>query len=148
MTLVPFQPLRELASFQDEVSRLFGGAGTASHRRALGDTAVWLPALDVRESDTALILTLDVPGVAKDDIAIELDAGELTVSGERVRESRDVDEQYRRAERRFGSFSRTLVLPEAVDESTIVADYSDGVLTVTIAKPEESKPRRIEISGS
>jgi len=146
MTRVRFEPLREFTTFQNEVNRLFNGAGVAEP--ATTDKAVWVPPVDVLDSEAAIVVTLDVPGVSKDDISIELDGCELTVSGERVRAAGDGEASYQRTERRFGSFARTLRLADGVDEAAISADYAAGVLTVTIPKPEEQKPRKIEISGS
>jgi HSP20 family protein len=137
-TLVRWEPLREIA----EMSRLmntFTGFGTghgASPRS-------WVPAVDVWETETELVYAFDLPGIPEDKIAIELKDGVLTVAAERERP----EERLYRFERRFGSFSRAISLPQGIDEEQITADYTDGVLEVRVAKPEQSKPRRIQVGG-
>ena len=146
-TLVRWEPFRELASLQSDVSRLmnsvFAGEGNA------GSTRSWVPALDVWETDNELVYAFDLPGIPQDKISIEFEDGALTVSAEREREQETSDDRVYRFERRFGTFSRTIGLPQGVTEDAINADYKDGVLEVHVAKPEQPKPRRIQIgSGS
>jgi HSP20 family protein len=147
-TVVRWEPFRELASLQSELSRLmsstFEGAGGAGG----GSGRPWLPAVDVWETEAELVYALDLPGIPQDAIAIELDDGALTVSATRERGQEVEDERFYRVERRYGSFSRTLAVPQGVDESRIRADYRDGVLEIHVAKPEQPKPKRIEIGGS
>ncbi|MGE5689901.1 MAG: Hsp20/alpha crystallin family protein [Pseudomonadota bacterium] len=147
-TLVRWEPFRELASLQNEMSRLvnsvFEGAGTGNG----GSTRAWLPAVDVWETDSEIVYALDLPGVAQDAIAVELDEGALTVSATRERSTETKDDRHYRSERRFGTFSRTLALPQGVDESHVRADYHDGVLEIHVSKPEQPKPKRIEVGGS
>ena len=90
----------------------------------------------------------DIPGIPQDKISVELDDGALTLTGERERQAEVSNDRFYRFERRHGTFSRTVALPQGVDESTVKADYRDGVLQVRVAKPEEAKPRKIEIGGS
>ena len=95
------------------------------------------------------MLRADLPGMGEDDIKIELEDGTLTVSGERKAEHEDrKSEGYYRVERAFGAFSRSLTLPKGVDAEAVTAKFDSGVLEVRIPKPEERKPRRIEISGA
>ena len=146
-TLVRWEPFRELASLQSDVSRLmnsvFAGEGNG------GSTRSWVPALDVWETDNELVYAFDLPGIPQDKISIEFEDGALTVSAEREREQETSDDRVYRFERRFGTFSRTIGLPQGVTEDAINADYKDGVLEVHVAKPEQPKPRRIQIgSGS
>ena len=142
-TLVRWEPFRELASIHNEMSRLlnaFEGNGTT--------TQSWVPALDVWETDDELVYAFDLPGVPKEDTAIEYDDGMLTVTAKRERTLEHGDDRFYRFERRFGTFSRSVGLPQGVDESRIRADFKDGVLEIHVAKPAEVKPRRIEIGGS
>jgi HSP20 family protein len=106
---------------------------------------VWSPRTDLAEQDDAFHLRLDVPGMSKDDITINLQNGTLTVSGERTSEQTEEGEEYVRVERAFGNFHRTFRLPDAVDADNIEAVYEDGVLTITVPKTEESTRRQIEI---
>lgn len=141
-TLVRWEPFRELASIHNEMSRLlnaFEGNGTT--------TQSWVPALDVWETDDELVYAFDLPGVPKDDVSIEYEDGMLTVAAKRQRTLEKGDDRFYRFERRFGSFTRSVGLPQGVDESQIRADFTDGVLEIHVAKPEAVKPRRIQIGG-
>jgi HSP20 family protein len=141
MALVRWEPLRELAALQNEMSRFLGstlGEGNGQQR-------AWVPAVDVWETDKEVVYAFDVPGISEDKISIELEDNALTISGERERTQEVSDERFYRFERRFGSFSRTIGLPQNVTEDQVKADYHDGVLEVRVAKPETPKPRRIQI---
>jgi HSP20 family protein len=143
-TLVRWEPFREVATLQNEMSRLMNTVLGASN----GDTSTraWVPAVDVWETEGELVYAFDLPGISEDKISIELADGALIVSGERERTQEASDENYYRFERRFGSFGRTVGLPQGVSEDSISADYHDGVLEVHVKKPEQPKPRRIEIT--
>jgi HSP20 family protein len=129
--------------FAREVDRMFdaffGGEGEA--RR-------WVPAMDVWEEGEHFVLKADLPGVAESDVSIEVQDGTLTVSGERRSEERKEGAGWYRYERSSGSFSRSLTLPEGVNPEGIDAEFAAGVLTVRIPKPEERKPRRVEIKSA
>jgi HSP20 family protein len=103
--------------------------------------------VDVWETEDELVLSFDLPGTPEDQIAVELDDGVLTVSGERERTSEHSGERFYRFERRFGAFSRSVTLPQGVHEDAITASYADGVLEVRVSKPEEPKPTRIQIGS-
>jgi HSP20 family protein len=139
-TLVRWDPFREVAALHNELSRFMNtleGNGRT--------TQSWVSALDVWETDDALVYAFDLPGVDEDKISIEVEDSMLTVTAERERTEQVSDERYRRYERRFGSFSRTVGLPQGVAEDAIKADYRAGVLEVSVPKPEQVKPRRISI---
>ncbi len=142
-TLVRWEPFREIATLQNEMSRLMGtfAGGNGDSGRS------WVPALDVWETDSEVVYALDLPGIPEQDIAIELEDGALTVSAQRERANEISEDKLYRYERRFGSFSRTVGLPQGVTEDQVKADYRDGVLEIHVAKPEQPKPRRIEIGG-
>ena len=144
MTLVRWEPFRELAALQNEMGRwmsqVAGGATPGN-----GQTSTWLPAVDVWESENELVLSFDLPGIPEDKISVELDDNVLTVSGERERAHEHSSERFYRFERRFGSFTRSVTLPAGVTENDIAANYKDGVLEIRVPKPEEQKPKRIQI---
>jgi HSP20 family protein len=106
----------------------------------------WSPAMDVVETEDNYVLRADLPGVSEGDVKIELDDNVLTISGERKSAHKEAKEGYYRVERAYGSFSRTLKLPEGVDADSISASFDRGVLEVNVPKPEQRKPRRVEIA--
>lgn len=106
----------------------------------------WLPAVDVRETDSAYVFTAELPGMSKDDVRITLENKVLTIAGERKFDSEEKKNDYHRIERSYGAFSRSFSLPGEVDQDSVKAKFKDGLLSVEIAKAEEVKPRRIEIS--
>src|SRR4051794_12187994 len=108
----------------------------------------WVPALDVWETEDALVYAFDLPGVDESKISIEVEDSMLTIGAERERTQEVSGDRFHRFERRFGSFSRTIGLPQGVDEEAIKADYSAGVLQVTVPKPAQAKPRRITIGAT
>jgi HSP20 family protein len=142
-TLVRWTPYTELASLHNEMSRLMNGLLEGNGR----ETQSWVPALDVWETESEIVYAFDLPGIPEDKISVEFEDGSLTVSAERERTQQASDERFYRFERRFGTFSRTIGLPQGVDEGAINADYSDGVLEVHVRKPEQQKPRRIQVGG-
>jgi len=108
----------------------------------------WVPPMDLVEAEDHFVLKADLPGLAERDVNIEVQDGTLTISGERKAEHEEREKGWYRIERSFGSFSRSLTLPDGVDADRIEASFADGVLEVHIPKPEERKPRRISISGA
>ena len=105
----------------------------------------WAPALDVLEDKNNLFVVAELPGMRKEDIDISLQEGVLSITGERQAEARKEEETYR-SERFFGRFHRSVTLPKPVSVDKIKASYKDGVLTVTLPKPEETKPRQIQVA--
>jgi HSP20 family protein len=143
-TLVRWEPFRDVAALQSEMSRFMNGLleGTGRTNQA------WVPALDVWETENEIVYALDLPGIPEEKISVELDDGALTISAERERTEEQSDERFYRYERRFGTFSRTFAVPQGVSASDISADYKDGVLEVHLKKPEQPKPKRIQIGSS
>jgi HSP20 family protein len=149
MALVRWEPARELHTLQSEMNRLFntffdtptggGGSGGGAARR-------WVPAMDLLETDDHFVLKADLPGLAEGDVNIEVQENVLTLSGERRFEHEVKKDGFYRLERAAGQFSRSLTLPEGVDPDAIAATFDRGVLEVRIPKPEQRKPRRVEIS--
>ncbi len=139
-----YTPTRTLRDLQREVDDIFD----QFFGRTRGDgssSAVWAPQTDLSETDDAFRIRLDVPGLEKDDININLQNNTLTVSGSRSSERTEEEEEYVRVERAFGNFHRTFTLPDAVDAENIEAAYDSGVLTIHVPKTEESTRRQIEI---
>jgi HSP20 family protein len=143
MALVRWDPAREVDSLQSEVNRLFDAffGGTEANRRR------WVPAMDLVETDEHLVLRADLPGLNRDDVNIEIKDGVLTISGERKSEHTERSEGFHRVERAFGSFSRSLSLPDGVDADKVRAEFENGVLQIKIPKPEETKPHRVAIGA-
>ena len=146
MTLIRWEPTRELSSLQSDVNRLFnaffdtpvGGNGSSLRR--------WVPAMDLVETEDHFVLRADLPGLTDKDVSIELEDNVLTVSGERQAEHEETKQGYFRVERATGGFRRSLTLPEGVDADAVQASFANGVLEVRIPKPEERKPRKVAIS--
>jgi HSP20 family protein len=147
MAIVRWEPFRELSTLQSEMNRLFnsvfespsGGAGNGGAARR------WMPAMDIVETQDDFVLRADLPGMSEDDVKIEFEDGTLTISGERKAEHETKNEGYYRVERAYGAFSRSLTLPQGVNPEGVSASFDKGVLEVRVPKPEERKPRRIEI---
>jgi HSP20 family protein len=116
------------------------GGGTPARR--------WMPAMDLLETDDEFVLRADLPGMTEDDVSIELEDNVLTVSGERKAEHEEKGEGFYRVERAFGSFSRSLTLPQGVDPEAVNAGFEKGVLEVRVPKPEQRKPRKITIGSA
>jgi len=148
MTIVRWEPFRELHTLQNEMNRLFNTAFEPQRDNGAAVTRRWMPAMDLVETGDHFVLRADLPGMSEDDVKIELEDGTLTVSGERRAEHEGGDEGFYRVERAFGAFARSLTLPTGVDPEGVTARFDRGVLEVQIPKPEERKPRRIEIAGA
>lgn len=147
MALARWEPFRELAALQNEMSRWMGQlSGTVAPGN--GQSSTWLPSVDVWETEDELVLSFDLPGISEDDIAVELDANVLTVSGERERTAERSNERFFRFERRYGTFARSVTLPQGVREDSIKADYENGVLEIRVPKPDEHKPKRIKVGSA
>src|ERR687884_1987269 len=122
-TLVRFrEPFREMAALQNEMSRLMNGLLEGNGRT----NQAWTPAVDVWETESELVYAFDLPGIPEDKISVELEDNALTVSAERERKTELSDDKLYRFERRFGTFTRTIGLPQGVGEEQIKADYHDG----------------------
>jgi HSP20 family protein len=148
MAVVRWEPFRELAALQNEMGRWMNQiAGGAASPTGNGQSSSWLPAVDVWETEAELVLSFDIPGIEENKIAVELDDNVLTVTGERERAQKYSTERFYRFERRFGQFSRSVTMPAGIKEDDIKADYKDGVLEIRVPKPEEQKPKRIQIGS-
>jgi HSP20 family protein len=140
--LVRLDPFRELTGLQTEMSRWMNGLLEGNGRT----TQNWVPALDVWETPSEVVYAFDLPGIPEDAIAIEVKDETLTVSAEREKTQETDENGFYRFERRYGTFARAVGLPQGIDQDHIAARYENGVLEVRVPKPEEQKPRRIELS--
>lgn len=134
----------QLTNLRDEINRLFGETTQTGMSGAFNN---WAPALDLYEDDESLIVRAELPGLKKEEIDVSLHENTVTISGERKSEKKYKDGETSREERTFGRFTRSLALPKQVDPSKVKAAYEDGVLTVTLPKAEEAKPRQIAIQN-
>ena len=144
MTIVRWEPFRELSSLQTEMNRLFNAAFDTPTGNG-GGARRWTPAMDLVETDEHFVLRADLPGLTESDVNIELEDNVLTVSGERKAEHEAKGEGFYRVERSFGTFSRSLTLPKGIDPEAVTAGFENGVLQVRVPKPEQRKPRKITI---
>jgi HSP20 family protein len=139
-----WEPFRRAATLQEQVNRLFGNvlerAGEESNLTS------WAPAVDIYESEHELVVKADLPEVDGKDLDIRVENNLLTIRGERKFEKKVNEENYLRVERAYGSFSRSFSLTNTVNSEAIKADYQNGVLTLTIPKREEAKPKQIKVN--
>ena len=146
MSLVRYDPLFSVRQLQDDINRLFSGWSTND---SSGVTADWVPSVDINEFDDKFQLFVDVPGVDPKDVEITLEAGVLTITGERFAQAEKADESVvsRRAERGTGRFYRRFILPETVDADKVKATDRHGVLEILIPKQAKAQPRRIKVAA-
>ena len=141
-TLVRWEPFRELGTLHTELSRLMNGMLEGNGRQS----QTWVPALDVWETPTEVVYAFDLPGIPEEQITIEVKDETLTVSADREKTEESSENGFYRFERRYGTFARAVGLPQGVDHDNISARYENGVLEVRVPKPEEQKPKKIELS--
>jgi len=141
MTLTRWNPAHDLARLEIEgLNRMFDGVFSASR--------AWVPAVDVYETPGKdLVLKADLPELKREDIKVTFENDVLTIEGVRAINADIPGDQYQRLERGYGSFRRSFTLPQTVDASRVSAAYQDGVLTVTLPRREESRPRQIQVNG-
>jgi HSP20 family protein len=148
MAIVRWEPFRDMLTTQDRFNRLFN----ETFSRAFGDEEMparaWTPAVDIVENDNNLVLKAELPGVDPKDVEVRVEDNTLYLKGERKFEKDVKEENYYRIERSYGSFARTFTLPGSIDSEKVDANCQDGVLTLTIPKREEAKPKTIKINVS
>ena len=151
MSLIRWNPTRDLATFpsdmfslQKEMNRVFDSFFRGVDEPSLLNSS-WVPAVDVAEENEAYVVKVELPGVNKDDVKITLESNILTIEGEKKAENEVKGKNYYRAERSYGSFQRSFTLPASVKNDKIDAVYKDGILTVSLPKVEEAKPKQIEV---
>jgi len=143
-TIARLEPFRGLSTLQDQFNRLFN----ESFRNHPEESALttWAPSVDIYETPYELVVKADLPDVNEKDIDVRVENNLLTIRGERKFEKSVSEENYLRVERTYGSFSRSFSLPNTVNPEAIGAEYKNGVLTVTLPKREESKPRQVKVT--
>lgn len=143
--LGPWAGFGRLTDLRDEIDRLFE-APLAELTQATQWLSGWTPALDLHEDKDNVVVRVEVPGMKKEEIEVSVHDGNLTISGERKREEKHAEGEVYRAERFFGRFLRTVELPAAVASDKAKAQYVDGILTITLPKTEEAKPKQIHVN--
>src|SRR5436190_5321039 len=149
MGIVRYDPFRDLRTLQEEVNRLF----STNLTRAFGDDegigrGAWAPSVDIYENKDQIVLEAELPGMKQEDFDLSIENNVITLRGERRFEKTDESDNYHRVERSYGSFTRSFTLPQTVSADEAKAEYTNGVLRVTLPKREEAKSRRIEVTGT
>jgi HSP20 family protein len=144
--LTRFEPFREFATLQDRINRVFRDSYAPAGQDESLTTSSFAPAVDVYEDEHNVTLKIEVPGIDEKDIDVRLENNTLTVHGERKIEKEEKEENYRRVERQYGSFTRTFTLPTTVDSEKVSATYDKGVLKVALPKKAEAKPKQIKVN--
>jgi HSP20 family protein len=143
--LTRFEPFREYSTLQDRINRVFRESYSGSQDDSLA-TSSFAPAVDVYEDEHKVTLKIEVPGIEEKDIDVRVENQTLTVHGERKIEKEEKEENYRRVERQYGSFTRSFTLPQTVDTEKVSANYDKGGLKIALPKKAEAKPKQIKVS--
>ncbi len=148
MNIVKYDPFRELRSLQDEMTRLFTGNVPGGFAREEALNSGWFPKVDIFENKDHLVLEAELPGMNRDDFELSFENNVLTLKGERKFEKKTDGDNYHRVERSYGSFTRSFTLPQTVTAEGASANFDAGILTVSLPKREDTKARKIEITGT
>lgn len=143
--LTRWDPFREFTTLQDRMNRLFQQQSYNDNDEAL-TTSNFAPPVDVYEDEHNVTLKIEVPGIDEKDLDIRVENNTLTVHGERKFEKEEKEENYRRVERQYGSFTRSFTLPNTVNADEVKADYEKGVLKISLPKKPEAKPKQIKVN--
>lgn len=144
--LARWEPFREFATLQDRINRVFRDSYSGASQDDSLTSSSFAPAVDVYEDEHKVALKIEVPGIDEKDIDVRVENNTLTVHGERKIEKEEKEENYRRVERQYGSFTRTFTLPTTVDSDKVSANYDKGVLNITLPKKAEAKPKQIKVN--
>jgi HSP20 family protein len=147
MSMTRWEPFRGFNTLQEQVNRLFEDSVTRT-RSGQAELASWAPAVDIFETENELVVKADLPDVQEKDIDVRVENNTLTIRGERKFNNEVHEDNYLRVERAYGTFTRSLSLPNTVNTEGIHAEYRSGVLSVRMPKREETKPKQIKISVS
>jgi HSP20 family protein len=145
MTLVRWDPFRELEDMSERLNRVFSRPSARNSGKENLTVADWMPTVDISETETEYLIKAELPEVKKEDVKVTVENGVLTLQGERRQEKEEKGKRYHRVERSYGSFVRSFSLPETVDEAAVKADYKDGVLNLHLPKSEKVKPKAIDV---
>ena len=144
--LTRWEPFREFSPMEDRLTRLFRGSFNPERpEEALTNTSL-APPVDIYEDEHKIALKIEVPGIDEKDIDVRIEGNTLTVHGERKLEKEEKEENFRRVERHYGSFTRSFTLPGSVDPGQVSADYDKGVLKISLPKKAEAKPKQIKVN--
>ncbi len=146
-TLVRWDPFRDLVSIQDELNRLFGRTFAGIQPMRPTASGAWMPTMDVFETQDKIVARVELPGIDPADVDVSVEDSTLTISGQREFSSDAREEDYHRVERRYGSFTRAITLPQTADTEKVEANFDRGVLTVEVAKAEKAKPKKIQVKA-
>jgi len=147
MTVITrWDPFREFSTLQDRMNRLFRESYGPEGREESLTTSTFAPPVDVYEDEHNVTLKIEVPGIDEKDIDVRVENNVLTVHGERKFEKEEKEENFRRVERQYGSFTRTFTLPTTVDAEKVSANYEKGILKITLPKKAEAKPKQIKVN--
>lgn len=147
MAIIRWRPLAEVDSLRHEMNRLFDSF-FKSDIESGEELSTWYPMVDVKETKDDFVVSVEIPGISKDDVKINVSENTLTIKGEKKQEKKEADHNFHRIERRYGSFQRSFTLPTQIEDGKVKASYKDGVLTITLPKKEEVKPKEIPITVS
>jgi HSP20 family protein len=148
MAIVRWEPFRDLLTTQDRFNHLLNETFSRFFDGGELGSRSWAPAVDIYETDQDVVLKAELPGVDPKDVEIRVEDGTLYLKGQRKFENEVKEENYHRVERSYGSFTRTFALPSSVNSEKAKAEYKDGLLTLTLPKREEAKPKTIQINVS
>jgi len=145
MAIIRWDPFRDIITLREKMNRLFEDAVTSRGEEKDMISSTWAPSVDIYETENALVLTAEVPGVDEDNIEIKIEDNTLSLSGERKFEKETKEENYHRIERSYGSFYRSFTIPRHVDQEKVKAEHDKGVSRITMPKKPESKPKMIHV---
>ena len=147
MSMIKYDPFRELRGLQDEMNRLF----MTNFPRGFNDEEMasggWTPSVDIYESEDEIVLEAELPGMKREEFEVSIENNVVTLKGSRRFEKKDEGDNYHRVERSYGTFTRSFSLPRSVSAENTKADFTNGVLRVSLPKREEAKARKIEVTG-
>lgn len=147
MSIIKYDPFRELRDLQDEMNRLFMTNIPRSVAQEDFASGGWSPKVDIYESENEIILEAELPGMDREDFEVSIENNVITLKGKREFEKKEEGDNYHRVERSYGTFTRSFSLPRTVSAEQTKADFRNGVLTVTLPKREEAKSRKIRVTG-
>jgi HSP20 family protein len=146
MAIMRWDPFRELNELSNRVNRYFGQSERAmTPAEEQLTVAEWWPPVDIKETAEEFMVKAELPGMKKENVHVTINEGILTMQGERKAEKEEKGARFHRIERSYGSFARSFVLPQHVDETKVVAEFTDGVLNVRMPKSATAKPKNIEV---
>jgi HSP20 family protein len=137
-----WEPFRDMLSLRADMDRLFSSLFGGAYEEREG---MWAPIVDIEEDNDSIMVKAEIPGMQKEDIKVSVQSNILTITGERKHESETKNKTFHRVERSYGKFSRMITLPTDVDSDKVKANYKDGILSITLPKPEAVKPKHIDV---